>query len=217
MTTNLSISIVCSTKEKSKLEFTGRSYKNYDCLSFQNNLLAKDWNLFYTTEDVNLAWDIMLTNIMSTIDNMCPLKKYKVAKAKEPWVTNEILEMIKDKDRLLRRAKYKNTENDWALARNAIHNTNYQIRRAKANFIQDILEIHQDSKKILKNIKDVLPNGNNSQTNKISSKDQNHNFIQNDKETANILNDYFTTIGPSLASNMTDPWLYNGHIFYLTY
>ena len=56
-------------------------------------------------DDVNLAWDPMLANIKLTIDNMCPLKKYKVAKAKEPWVTNEILEMIKDKDRLLRRAK----------------------------------------------------------------------------------------------------------------
>ena len=30
---------------------------------------------------------------------------------------------------------------------------------------------------------------------------------------ANVLNDYFTTIGPSLASNMTDPWLYNGYMF----
>ena len=30
---------------------------------------------------------------------------------------------------------------------------------------------------------------------------------------ANVLNNYFTTIGPSLASNMTDPWLYNGYVF----
>ena len=92
-------------KEKSKLEFTGRSYKNYNQVVFQNNLLEKDWNELYTNNDVNQAWNIMLTNIMITIDRMCPLKKYKIAKAKEPWVTNEILEMIKDKDRLLRRAK----------------------------------------------------------------------------------------------------------------
>ena len=85
----------------------------------------------------------MLTNIMSTIDRMCPLTNYKVAKSKEPWVTNEILEMIKDKDRLLRRAKNKNTENDWILARNARNNVNYQIRRAKANFIQDNLEFYK--------------------------------------------------------------------------
>ena len=30
---------------------------------------------------------------------------------------------------------------------------------------------------------------------------------------ANMLNDHFTTIGPSLASNITDPWVYNGHTF----
>ena len=58
-----------------------------------------------------------------------------------------------------------------------------------------------------------MPNGKNKQTNKISLKDKNHNFIQNDKEMANVLNEYFTTIGPSLASNMTDPWLYNGYMF----
>ena len=29
---------------------------------------------------------------------------------------------------------------------------------------------------------------------------------------ANTINKYFTTIGPSLAVNMTDPWLYNGPI-----
>ena len=30
---------------------------------------------------------------------------------------------------------------------------------------------------------------------------------------ANVLNNYFTTIGPSLAANMTDPWLYTGYVF----
>ena len=33
------------SKEKSKLEFIGRSYKHYDQNVFQNNLLAKDWNV----------------------------------------------------------------------------------------------------------------------------------------------------------------------------
>ena len=82
----------------------------------------------------------MLSNIMATIDDMCPLKKYNVSKAKKPWVTNEILEMIKDKDRLLRRAKNRNTDNDWLFARNVRNNINYQIRRANANFIRDNLE-----------------------------------------------------------------------------
>ena len=66
---------------------------------------------------------------------MCPLKKYRVAQAKEPRITKEILEMIKDKDRLLQRAKNTNNQQDWELARTARNNTSFQIRRAKANFI----------------------------------------------------------------------------------
>ena len=54
-------------REKSKLEFTGRSYKSYDQNVFQNKLLAKDWNALYTNNDVNQTWDIMLSNVMSVI------------------------------------------------------------------------------------------------------------------------------------------------------
>ena len=94
-----------------------------------------NWDELYECNNVNTAWNIILTHIMSIINNMCPLKNYKISQAKEPWVTNEILEMIKDKDRLLRRAKKKKTLHDWEIAKAARNNTNLQIRRAKANFI----------------------------------------------------------------------------------
>ena len=133
-----------------------------------------------------------------------------MAQAKEPWVTNEILELIKDKDRLLRRAKKRNNENDWQLAREARNNTNLQIRHAKANFIQENLNTNQNnSNKFWQNIHDILPNSKKNNSGKMSLKDSNSNFILDDKSMANTLNSYFTTIGPSLAANMTDPWAYN--------
>ena len=114
-------------KPKDKLDFIGRSYKNYDSELFCNNLATLDWEHLYTCNNVDQAWEFMLSNITNAINIMCPLKSYKVAQAKEPWVTNEILEMIKDKDRLLRRAKNTNTDYDWIAARNARNNTNLQI------------------------------------------------------------------------------------------
>ena len=81
----------------------------------------------------------MLSYIMDCTNVMCPLKKYRVAQAKEPWITKEILEMIKDKDRLLQSAKNTNNQQDWELAWTVRNNTSFQIRRAKANFIQDNL------------------------------------------------------------------------------
>ena len=208
------INRIHNSKNKEKLEFIGHSYKNYDYDLFCSNLINLDWNQFYLYNDVNIAWNLLHSRILTTINDMCPLKKFKVAQAKELWVTNEILEMIKDKDRLLRRAKQRNTEIDWELARNARNNTNAHIRRAKANFIQDNLNLHQNnSKTFWQNIEEVLPSGKAGQSTNISFKDQNQNFIQNNKEMANVLNDFFITIGPSLAFNMTDPWVYRGHNF----
>ena len=48
----------CS-KPKAKLDFIGRSYKNYDEQVFCNRLQDIDWNALYQCEDVNIAWDIM--------------------------------------------------------------------------------------------------------------------------------------------------------------
>ena len=182
------------TKPKAKLDFTGRSYKNYNKENFCDRLLGFHWNNLYACNDVNMAWNILLANIMTAIDEMCPLKQYKVAQAQEPWVTNEILELIKDKDRLLRRAKNRNTQIDWDLARTARSNANFQIRRAKANFVQENLNINQNnSKKLWQNIKDVLPNPKNSQHSKISLKNNDNIFINDNKEMANQTNEYFTT------------------------
>ena len=36
---------------------------------------------------------------------MCPLKSFRLPAAREPWITNEGLEAIRDKDRLLKKAR----------------------------------------------------------------------------------------------------------------
>ena len=38
------------------------------------------------------------------------------------------------------------------------------------------------------------------------------NCISDNKEMANMINNYFPTIGPFLAANINDPWVYSGHI-----
>ena len=200
-------------KTKTKMDFVGRSYKNYNKNTFCENLTKLDWNEYYACNNPNNAWKIMVNHIVYTLDKMCPLKRFKIAQEKEPWISNEILEKIKDKDRLLRRAKNRNTEQDWDIAKNCRNRTNYLIRQAKANFINENINNSQNSaKKFWQNIKDVLPNSKDIKTSKISLRDENLNFIQNNKEMADSLNMYFTNIGPSLATNMHDPWHYTGNL-----
>ena len=72
--------------------------------------------------------------MLSIADRMCPLKRYKVAQAKDPWITNEILEMIKDKDRLLRKAKKCKLAADWENAKLARNKQEMQC----CNFCNDL-------------------------------------------------------------------------------
>ena len=95
-------------KEKShhsKLSFKGRSYRNYDREVFQENLEGLNWDEFYNSSTPDQAWNILRTNIQNEIEIMCPIKDIKISKQKDPWITEEILELINDKNDLLNEAK----------------------------------------------------------------------------------------------------------------
>ena len=93
------------TKPKLATKFKGRSYIDFNEDLFLETLCEMDWERLYQADDPNVAWTVMKTNIQSTIDNMCPIRSFNIKQMKDPWITNEILESIHDKDRLLSRAK----------------------------------------------------------------------------------------------------------------
>ena len=87
-------------------------------------------------------------------------------------------------------------------------------RHAKSNFIKKNLnEFKDDSKKIWKSLSHILPTKSNKNCNKIVLKNSQNNLITDDKIAANMMNEFYTSIGPSLAENMTDPWVYTGIVY----
>ena len=114
--------LVFFTRKKIKVKigktpFKGRSYKNFDEDIFTRKLLNKNWQEFLNNHDPTLLWDILYQNIKQIIDVMCPLKDYRVKNSNKPWITDELLEQIKDKDRALKRAKRTKKDDDWIIAR----------------------------------------------------------------------------------------------------
>ena len=92
-----------------------------------------DWEPLYQIENDNTAWEYYVSRIRSVIDEMCPIRNFVIKNRKDPWITNEILEKIHDKDRLLHKAKYQ----DWINARLARNNVNRNIKPLKSDFISD--------------------------------------------------------------------------------
>ena len=198
-------------KQKSdKSEFSGRSYRNYNSAVFSEALNRLDWTDFYNQENPNNIWRLFYENISKIIEQLCPLKKFKIKKYKEPWVTNELLELIKDKDIALKRAKRTKLDQDWIVARQLRNSCLSQIRQAKRNFIQNQLNEHwNDSKKIWKEINQILPDKATKHQN-ISLIDQDTGLEIDNDQTADYINTFFTNIGPKLAQNLTEPWHYDG-------
>ena len=200
-------------KVKVSSRFTGRSYLNFNPELFVRNLNNLEWEELYNSENPDQAWDFMCSQIESVIDIMCPIKDFNIKQMKDPWITNEILEAIHDKDYLLARAKRSNDHDDWVLARRRRNEVKNLVKHAKSNFIKDNLNHYEkDSNKFWKSLGDILPTKNSKENHKIILKDENGILISDDKIAANKMNTFFTSIGPSLARDINEPWVYSGDI-----
>ena len=152
----------------------------------------------------------MLENIKESLDELCPLKTFKIKKYKEPWLNQELLELIKDKDIYLKKAKRTRLQRDWDVARRYRNDCLAKIRKAKSEYIKSELDFNKnDSKKFWKNIHEILPSNNKSNKKILLTKPELHEDVL-DADTAEYINDFFANIGPNLASSFNTPWHYDG-------
>ena len=206
--------MVAITKKRIKIKlekvaFKGRSYKNYDKDLFIERLLNIDWRLLNEMSEPNDMWNYLIVKIKYILNEMCPLKSFKVKTSGKPWITNELLEQISDKDRALRRAKRTGNPDSWKIARRLRNECLRNVRRAKSDFIRSELEINKnDTKKFWLQINSILPKGKGSQLIKLIDTDTKSPIEHSD--VSMYINNYFATIGPKLAENINTEWEYVG-------
>ena len=196
--------------KKDKINFRGRSYKNYMKEDFQQSLSEHNWNAFFQMGDPNDLRQYLYKTILKYIDPMCPTKSFKVFSAREPWITNEALELIKDKDRLLKKAKRSKKPEDWEQARLSRNSVGRRLTLLKSEFLKDQQIIHKsDPKKFWKTIATIIPN-NKSATSGIWLKDEPTSQHVDPNQVPNNMNEYFTQVGPKLAQRHNSRWKYFG-------
>ena len=84
--------------KRDSVEFKGRSYRNFDKEIFHKKLRQKDWEELSCIDDPTIAWDLIQEHITSVIDDMCPIRGFKIKNYRPDWMTNELIEQIKDRD-----------------------------------------------------------------------------------------------------------------------
>ena len=58
-----------------KINFYGRTYRNYDKNRLRLDLLDHDWGLFYNSRDTDKLWEEIENLFLTMLDKMCPFKE----------------------------------------------------------------------------------------------------------------------------------------------
>ena len=141
---------------------------------------------------------------------MCHLKSFKVKEAGEPWLTNEALEAIRDKDNLLRKAMRTRNERDWAIARESRNRIGRDLRNLRSEFLLNQQTIHKDDpKKFWSTISSIIP-GKRGPSKLIWLKDEKSAQDIDQDKVSQYMNSFFTNIGSDLAKKHTRNWVYFG-------
>ena len=188
---------------QNKVEFKGRSYKNYVKEDMQEELLTSDWAQFYETGDPSDCWEIILNKIRLYLNRSCPQKSFKVKEIREPWITNEIIEEIKDKDRALKQARRSGSGEDWVHAKTERIRVGRVIETAKADFLKEQqVELSDDPKKFWRLVKDIVP-GKRKGHGKISLLALDEDGQEAELEGVSVagVHKFFCSIGPKLAKD----------------
>ena len=145
----------------------------------------------------------MEDRIRQHISRTCPLKTFKVREVREPWLTKELLEEIKDKDRAMGTAKRTRKPEDFLEAKAVRNRVGRLVSSAKAEFLKEQQEeLQGDPKKCWRLIKKIVP-GNKVCSGKISLVHESEGGKQiEETEVAETINNFFTAIGPNLPNKI---------------
>ena len=182
--------------EKCEQLFEGRSYRNYDKQKLGENISSQNWSFFYDARNPEEAWEEMLRIITQEANKQCPVRQFRIKNDKPCWLVNELIEQMKDRDYFYTKAKSTNNEDDWNIAKFHRNRVNFNIRRAKAEYIKDQLDNNTgNSAKFWRTIKQIMENKKGSDNkSKISIHDKDEkNILETD--IADIMNEYFVNLG----------------------
>ena len=66
-----------------------------------NELMLFDWSNF-ADNDIGTCWNIMSSRINTVVNKSCPVNNFKFAKEKPTWISDDLIELMKNRDAALK-------------------------------------------------------------------------------------------------------------------
>ena len=190
-----------------KINIYERNFKNFNEREFEETLKELNWNNILKTEDKdpNKSMDNFYQQINYLLDEFAPYKKITKKQFRlksKPWINNEILTKIKQRDKLFHKyCKEKDSNkkvelhNEYKIIRNVITKLK---RNSKIEFYKNYFQMNTNKlSAVWKGIR-ALVNLNTKTRKDIKIIDVKGANITDPKNIAQHFNEYFTNVGPSI-------------------
>lgn len=176
---------------------------------FKQKIKELNWDTFYLERDVDIATNI-LTEILETCKTQASVRiesKSNKKKILKPWITPSILRSIRKRDRMFTKTIKQPLNKDLQTAYKQYKNTLNQLtKNVKENYYLDQLELNKGNMRKKWQIINEAANRTNKEKRSFPIKDwlNEKENVKNEKDAANVLNNYFSTIGSVLASTIPE-------------
>ena len=88
-------------------------------------------------------WDVWKQLLTSVIDKHAPLRTKRIKNKSSPWITNELLREIHNRDFLKKKAASTNDPLVWKQFKDARNKTNNSIKKAKRKYFSEKLDANK--------------------------------------------------------------------------
>lgn len=177
-----------------------RSFKSYNKTQFIQDLRQVDWS--YVDNEENIDSSVTLWNkLFLNIANMhAPVKRLRVKGTKLPWMTTHLSEAMHERDFFHKKALRSNSTRYWNLYKKARNNVNAEVRKCKSEYYSRLINENKHNHSALwKTLNEVT---SRKQSSSISCIESDGVVLSDDQSIATTLNDYFASIGVSLAAKL---------------
>ena len=180
------------TNEHNSVRF--RNYKSFSSVAFLNELSSHEEiaDISWSNNEFQCKWESFKKCFNVVSNKHAPVTVRRLKYRCNPWVTNEIIEMMYKRDYLKKLAAKHNDIQMWDEYRKLRNVITDKLRQPKKSYALDQINASKGNSKKTWNVLKKLTSLCNK-TNNITS-----------NVTAEIFNDFFSTVGESTVSMLTD-------------
>ena len=192
-----------------------RKFKNFNSLSFHNDISQQRWDNIYHYDNPNDMWEAWKGLFLECVDKHAPLRTKRVRSRKSPWITPRLKKRLHERDVLKLKATRSKVPNDWRNFKNIRNMVNNEVRTAKESYYKDALNtIKGNSQNTWRIINELL----SKKSKNCSVKEIVHNgtSIYNSNDLSDAFNNHFSSVGPRLANEIPDNEDCPSHLDYLS-